>query len=247
MEKESKTTIQDQHFKIDLTMQGIDVGETARAIADYLPGSTAGEAEADAKSVTDPLGRVWLVAPHEGEGEAAQTVVSTPKLAYEDIDELMYLVGELEYRGAKGGEGCGMRLFACMKDQPTQAVQNLRNIVTGKSVLLGKALQQPFEVRAERMRPDDEGFVELFPCQLVSDLNLAEMKACIQLGCAIAAQAVNQNRASAEVLRPENEKYAFRCWMIRMGLKGDDTKPMRMRFLKRLEGDASYKGGRKAS
>ncbi len=247
MEKESKATIQNQHFKIDLTMGGIDVGSAARAIAAYLPGSDVTALEGGAKAVTDHLGRTWLVAPLEDEEEKERVTVSTPKLAYEDIDELMYLIGELQECGARGGDGCGMRLFACMEGQPIQVALNLRNIVTSKSVLLGKALQRPFEVQSERMRPDDEGFVEMFPCELASDLSLAEMKACIQLGCAISAQAVNQNRASAEVLRPENEKYAFRCWLLRLGLKGSEHKPMRMRFLKRLEGDASYKGGRKAS
>lgn len=249
MEKERKTTIQDQHFKIDLTVQGIDAAQTAEAIAGYLPGSAVGEAEDGAKAVTDHLGRTWLVAPLEGEGEEGQVqaTVSTPKLAYEDIDELMCLTGELQERGAQGGEGCGVRLFACMEGQPQAVVQNLRNIVTSKSVLLGKAFQRPFFVLPERMNPDDEGFVELFPCELARDLSLVEMKACILLGCAIAAQSVNQNRASSEVLRPENEKYAFRCWLLRLNLKGDEYKPMRMRFLKRLEGDASYKGGRKAS
>lgn len=247
MEREGKASAQDQSFRIDLAIRGIDVERTAQAIAGYMPGSAVGEAGGGAEAVADHLGRTWLVVPSEGGKGKERVTVSTPKLAYEDIDELMYLIGELEHRGARGGEGCGMRLFACMEGHPVQAALNLRNIVTSKSVLLGKVLQQPFEAQPERMRPDDEGFVEMFPCELAADLSLAEMKACIQLGCAIAAQAVNQNRASAEVLRPENEKYAFRCWMIRLGLKGPDTKPMRMRFLKRLEGDASYKGGRKAS
>lgn len=246
MERENKATIQNQRFKIDLLMRGIDVDAAALAIASYFPGSAVGDAGDGAKIVTDHLGRAWLVSAPEGEDEEALTAVSTPGLAYEDVDELLYLFGELGERGALGGKGCGMRFFAGMGDQPALAVQNLRSIVTGKSVLLGKAIQRPFEAQPERMQPDDEGFVELVPCEMAADLDLGEMKACIQLGCAISAQAANQNRASAEVLRPENEKYAFRCWLIRMGVKGDELKPMRMRFLKRMEGDASYKSGRKA-
>ena len=245
MENKYTTTIQDQCFKVDATMRDIDADAATQAIAGYLPGSAVSEVGDGAKSVTDHLGRTWLVSPLEG--EEAQVVLSTPKLAYEDIDELMCLVGELQERGALGGKGCGIRIFTCMEGRPALAVQNLRNIVAGKSHLLGKALLAPFTPKPERMLLDDEGFVELVPCEVATDLDLYEMKACIQLACAISAQAASQNRASAEVLRPENEKYAFRCWLIRMGAKGSEFKPMRMRFLKRMEGDASYKGGRKAS
>ena len=245
MENKSTTTIQDQCFKVDATMRGIDTDAATQAIAGYLPGSAVSEVGDGAKGVADHLGRTWLVSPLEG--EEAQVVLSTPKLAYEDIDELMCLVGELQEQGALGGKGCGIRIFACMEGRPALAVQNLRNIVVGKSHLLGKALLAPFTPNPERMLLDDEGFVELVPCEVATDLDLYEMKACIQLACAISAQAASQNRASAEVLRPENERYAFRCWLIRMGVKGSEFKPMRMRFLKRMEGDASYKDGRNAS
>lgn len=247
MTKENKTTsIQEQRFKIDLFMRGIDVSQAAEAIAGYMPGSKINEVEDGSKLVVDHLERQWLVSLLEDDGNEARIFVSSPKLAYEDLDELLYLVGELKEKGALGGEGCGMRFFACMEGQTAAAIQNLRNIVTGKSVLLGKAIQHPFTVQVERMNPDVDGCVELVPCEMAVDLNLGEIKACILLGCAISAQAISQNRASAEVLRPENEKYAFRCWLIRMNLKGDEYKPMRMRFLKRFDGDASYKGGREA-
>lgn len=247
MAKENKqTTIQEQRFKINLLVQGIDLNQAAEAIAGYMPGSKISETEDGSKNVVDHLERTWRVSSQQHEGVESRTVVSTPTLAYEDLDEFLYLVGELKERGALGGEGCGMRFFACMEGQTAGAVQNLRNIVTGKSVLLEKAIQHSFTVQVERMNPDDDGCVELVPCEMADDLDLGEMKACILLGCAISAQAINQNRASAELLQPENEKYAFRCWLIRMNLKGKEYKPMRMRFLKRFDGDASYKGGREA-
>ena len=59
-----------------------------------------------------------------------------------------------------------------------------------------------------------------------------------------AAQAVNQERVSAKPGKAESERYAFRCWMVRMGLVGDEYRPMRRRFLKRLPGDSETKAPR---
>ena len=64
------------------------------------------------------------------------------------------------------------------------------------------------------------------------------------LALAAAAQAVNQERVNAKPGKAENERYAFRCWMVRMGLVGDEYKPMRRRFLKRLPGDSATKAPR---
>lgn len=244
MVKKSRATIQNQRFKINLTVRGIDAKQTAQAIVDYLPSCTVDSTDNATKAVTDYLGRTWLILEHEGKSKETSTLISTPELAFEDTDEFLYLVEELKKHGAQGGEGCGINFFACIDHQPERAVLNLKNIVASKSFLLEKALQCSFAVKDEQSNTETKCTVEVVPCNVASNLDLGEMKACIQLECAISAQAVNQNRAKAEVLHPENEKYAFRCWLNRMELKSDEYKPMRMLFLKRLKGDASYKSGR---
>lgn len=243
MKKEnSKAAIQDQHFKISLTMRGISAEQATQAIKGYFPSSVANIAGNATTAITDHLERVWKVSL-DGSGEEASTMISTPKLAYEDMDEFLYLVEDLKANGAQGGEGCGMSVFAAAVGLTERAIANLRSIVESKSLLLEKALV--FMVDPDEKQEDGGDCQDVvILLGAASDLDTDEMKACIQLACAVIAQAVNQNRASAEVQRPENEKYAFRCWLNRMGLKSDEFKPLRMRFLKRLEGDASYKGGR---
>lgn len=243
--KGSKATIQNQRFRINLTVRSIDVEHATQAIVDYMPSSTISTTNNAMKEIADYLERLWLILALEREGENALTLISTPELAFEDLDEFLYLVEELKKQGAQGGKGCGMKFFACIDNQPKRAVINLRNIVASKSLLLEKALQCVFAV-TEPINAD-AGHAEVIPCNVASNLDIEEMKACIQLQCAISAQAINQKRASGEILRPENEKYAFRCWLNRIGLKSNEYKPLRMLFLKRLEGDSSYKGGRSLS
>lgn len=74
-----------------------------------------------------------------------------------------------------------------------------------------------------------------------SSLDLDETRATLQLALAAAVQAVDQERVSAKPGKAENERYAFRCWMVRMGLVGDEYRPMRRRFLKRIPGDSATK------
>ena len=81
----------------------------------------------------------------------------------------------------------------------------------------------------------------MFPSDAASSLDPDEAKATLQLALAVAAQAVNQKRVSMRRTQPENERYAFRCWMLRMGLSEDEYKAMRRRFLKRLPGDSATK------
>lgn len=246
MGSETKNSIQDQSFKVELVLRDVGVDVISGAIAGYFPGACIdGALETDSRRrVADHLGRTWgVVAWNMGEELAA---VVTPRLSYEDIDDLLCLVEELKRAGASGGSGCGMRFRAFMGGRSEQSVRNLRSIVTSKSVLLESALRTRFPTQIGEMDLDADGFTELLPIKVAPDLDLLEMRACLQLCCAITAQAVSQSRASAEVLRPENERYAFRCWMIRMGLTGSEYKPMRTRFLKRLDGDSSYKGGRPA-
>lgn len=246
MRNATNGAIQDQSFKVEIIMRGVDVDAVAGAIAGYFPGADI-DRLSDRESyreVDDHLGRTWgVVADSLGDELVA---VVTPRLSYEDMDDLLCLAEELKRTGARGGSGCGMRCRAFMGGRSGQSVRNLRNIVTSKSVLLENALRIRFPTQIGETGLDADGFVELLPLETASDLDLLEMRACLQLCCAITAQAVSQRRASAEVLHPENERYAFRCWMIRMGLTGSEYKPMRTRFLKRLDGDSSYKGGRPA-
>ena len=77
-----------------------------------------------------------------------------------------------------------------------------------------------------------------------SELHAGKVKAYIQLCLAMAQQALTQKRAKAEKKEWENEKYAFRCWLLRLGLIGEEFATCRKHLLKNLEGCAAWKGGK---
>lgn len=72
-------------------------------------------------------------------------------------------------------------------------------------------------------------------------LHAGEIKAYIQFCLALAHQALTQKKASARKTETDNEKYAFRCWMLRLGLIGDEFKTCRLHLLKHLTGNAAWR------
>ena len=74
-----------------------------------------------------------------------------------------------------------------------------------------------------------------------STLHAGEIKSYIQLCFAISHQALVQKSASRTKTHPENEKYTFRTWLLRLGLIGDEFKTARQHLLKNLEGNIAWR------
>lgn len=72
-------------------------------------------------------------------------------------------------------------------------------------------------------------------------LHAGEIKAYIQFCLSVAHQALTQKKASAKKTETDNEKYAFRCWMLRLGLIGDEFKTCRQHMLKHLSGNSAWR------
>lgn len=74
-----------------------------------------------------------------------------------------------------------------------------------------------------------------------STLHAGEVRAYINLCLAMSAQAINSKRASADVLENGNDKYAMRCWLLRLGFIGDEYKTVREHLMKRLTGNTAWR------
>jgi len=72
-------------------------------------------------------------------------------------------------------------------------------------------------------------------------LHAGKIKAYIQFCLALSYQALTQKSASAKRTTTDNEKYTFRCWMLRLGLIGEEFKTCRLHFLSNLTGDAAWR------
>lgn len=76
-----------------------------------------------------------------------------------------------------------------------------------------------------------------------STLHAGEIKTYIQLCMAISNAALKSKSASATRPVTDNPAYTFRCWLLRLGMNGDEFKTARMHLLKHLPGNAAWRHG----
>ena len=72
-------------------------------------------------------------------------------------------------------------------------------------------------------------------------LNPDKILAYIQLCLAISAQALHSKAASPTRPVTDNPKYAFRCWLLKLGFIGDDYKTAREVLIKLLPGNSAWR------
>lgn len=117
------------------------------------------------------------------------------------------------------------------------AIENLQKLVKGKESLLKKALgidAVPVIVTEETVEfPWFNGIA-----------STDEHDAYLNLVTAIAAMAREQKRISVQDKEVDNEKYAFRCFLLRLGFIGDEFKWQRKFLLRNLSGSATFKSGK---
>ncbi len=76
---------------------------------------------------------------------------------------------------------------------------------------------------------------------LVETLDNEKIKAFAELATHIDENAKNQKRTSYKPVQDDNPKYAFRTWLIRLGLKGKEYKDIRKFLLQELEGNGAFR------
>ncbi|MDY4753803.1 MAG: virulence protein [Candidatus Faecousia sp.] len=117
---------------------------------------------------------------------------------------------------------------------PDVARANLDRIIESKGNLLQKALRTDtlsYEVTDGKVR---------FPWFHISG-SPEEVTAYTQLITALVEMAKNSKRITAKERTVENEKYAFRCFLIRLGFIGDEYKASRKLLLKNLDGNSAFR------
>ena len=75
-------------------------------------------------------------------------------------------------------------------------------------------------------------------------IHAGQMKSYIQLCLAMSELAKELRSTSPRPQQRENEKYALRCWMLRLGFIGDEFKTAREILLRNMEGNGSWRNGR---
>ncbi len=117
------------------------------------------------------------------------------------------------------------------------SLQNLDNLVKAKGSLIKKALgvdELPIKIQGEEIK---------FPW-FKTTLDNDETVIYTTFISKLAEMAKNQKRINAKEKEVTNEKYAFRCFLLRLGLIGNGYKPHRKLLLSKLEGSSAFKAGK---
>ena len=73
-----------------------------------------------------------------------------------------------------------------------------------------------------------------------------KIKAYVQFCLAVSALAINSRSIKMERTVSDNEKYTFRCWLLRLGLIGDEFKTCRTHMMANLQGCSAWRNGHAA-
>jgi hypothetical protein len=116
------------------------------------------------------------------------------------------------------------------------ALDNLEKLVISKAALIKKSVgasDLPLERTETTLR---------FPW-FSADASSDAIKAYTQLVAALATMAKEQKRITAKERTVDNEKYAFRCFLLRLGFIGEEYAAARKILLAGLSGNGSFRSG----
>ena len=237
-------------FYFDFNVKGTKRKRLVEAISDYTGadskylGAPTFAYEVDRYTV-DKDGTVWF--DDRGDSEENESLLET--LANEGFvsqDSNLGCEEETEIEEAEiedadesaPSEGCNTIAFTFempKKDFTEATLENLHKLVDSKAALIKKAFgakSLPIEVDAETVA---------FPW--FSDVLPDSVKAYTHFITALCEMAKNQKRITAKEKPVDNEKYAFRCFLLRLGFIGKEYKTERKILLKNFTGSSAFKNG----
>lgn len=170
------------------------------------------------------------------------TVTAEGALVYDDKIDAGELLNELAEAGFEGtadkSEGKELKVpepNILTIEMPADRVntENLQKLLDAKGALIRKALgidSLAFEIHEDRV--SFPWFIDPAP-----DYALAYT----QFIAAICKMSTEQKRITAKVREVNNEKYAFRCFLLRLGFIGEEFKQSRKILLSNLDGSSAFK------
>lgn len=131
-------------------------------------------------------------------------------------------------------ENVGLTVAVPRESFTDDALQNLQKLIDAKGGLIKKALavhSLPIEVDEEKIS-----------FTWFSDVQKAEtVSAYTHFITALCDMAKKQNRVTAKEKSADNEKYTFRCFLLRLGFIGSEYKKERKILLRNLSGSSAFK------
>ena len=135
-----------------------------------------------------------------------------------------------------GDEPCSICVSMPRSLFTDMALENLKNLVAAKGALIKKSLnadELPILIEEDKV---------CFPW-FKGEAEPEELKAYDTFICKLCELARTQKRVTATEKPTDNEKYAFRCFLLRLGFIGAEYKVARKILLRNLAGSSAFKGG----
>lgn len=142
------------------------------------------------------------------------------------------------YKEMAAKESCGMVIQIPLDGFDETGIENLNALVTAKQALIQKSLGMEYlpKVKRSEMTLDFPWFPEpTCPEEIEAYTNLVE---------ALSREAKKLKRVTAKPHEFENEKYAFRTFLLRLGFVGDRYKSTRKILLRNLSGSSAFRNGK---
>lgn len=170
------------------------------------------------------------------------TVTREGNLEFDDRADSEEIEGLLEFLAERGfvaeipeqvaDESVGLTVEVPLEGA---AVENLTKLLEAKGRLIRRALavdKLPIEVTDSTVK---------FPW--FSECGADESKAYTHFVSALCDLAANAKRVTAKEKETGNDKYAFRCFLLRLGFIGAEYKAERKILLRNLTGSSAFKNG----
>ena len=162
-----------------------------------------------------------------------------------------------------------------MAGHTAQSIRNFLNLMYSRGPLLNKALGTNFSVSDALLEALDQATIRtvnemldeleeyrlgagdigmtgilILPDKIslsfAGPLSPEQVRVCTQLTSAMNRMAITQKRIQAKTVNDENEKYALRIWLIRLGLNGNERKELRKVLMQNLSGHAAFRTAEEA-
>lgn len=211
---------------------------------------TGAERKKLVEAVAEILGRdsKYLGAPSFAYEVDYFTIDKNGVMSFDDRADSEEVEGLIEALASKGftaaDEGVnkddGNNIGLCIElplDGATDAtVENLRRLVASKGNMIKKALgADSLDIELTNNTIKFPWFSETPEVEVVS--------AAAKLIGKLVGMARTQKRVTAKEKETDNEKYTFRCFLLRLGFIGSEYKAARKLLLRNLSGSSAFKNG----
>ena len=162
----------------------------------------------------------------------------TMKKLFDDITAAGFEIERPEQPADEGEPaGFGLSVIFPADSLDEKAMRNLEDMLAAKGSLIKKALG------ADDLRIDRNEKMVSFPWFNERMLTTEEARTYTHFISALCEMARNQKRITAKEKETGNDKYTFRCFLLRLGFIGAEYKAERKILLKNLTGSSAFRNG----